>query len=87
MSKDDANGDDDNKIIDLTEYVDSKKSEEEIEIDNFANDFVAIFNQSLIDRQRKIAREKYINFMINLLMLMQLLIIVVMCFIIMKLYS
>ena len=87
MSKDDANGDDDNKIIDLTEYVDSKKSEEEIEIDNFTNDFVAIFNQSLIDRQRKIAREKYINFMINLLMLMQLLIIVVMCFIIMKLYS
>jgi hypothetical protein len=86
MSNDDVKGGDD-KIIDITKYVESKKSEEEVEIDNFADNFVAMFNQSMIDRQRKIARENYINFMINFLMLTQILMVVILCFIIMKLYS
>ena len=79
--------DDKGKVIDITDYVHSKKTPEEIEIDNFTTNFLTILNQNLLDRQRKIARERFINFMINFLLIAQIATVIAICFIIAKVYS
>ncbi len=86
MSKD-GNGryDDDEKIIDITDFV-NKKSDEEIEMEQFTNHFVEMFNRGIIEKQREEARKKFINFMINFLLCTQIAIVVAICFIITKIY-
>ena len=78
--------DDDEKIIDITDYV-SKKTDEEIEIDEFTNTFVHMFNQNIIAQQREHARKKFVSFMINFLLCTQIAIVVAICLIIVKIYS
>ena len=86
MSKD-GNGryDDDEKIIDITDFV-NKKSDEEIEMEQFTNHFVEMFNRGIIEKQREEARKKFINFMINFLLCTQIAIVVAICFILTKIY-
>ena len=86
MSKD-GNGryDDDEKIIDITDFV-NKKSDEELEMEQFTNHFVEMFNRGIIEKQREEARKKFINFMINFLLCTQIAIVVAICFIITKIY-
>jgi hypothetical protein len=76
--------DDDDKIIDITEYV-SKKPEED-EIDEFANHFVEMFNRNLIERQREEARKRFIYFMINFLLCTQVATVIALCFVFAKIY-
>lgn len=85
MSKDGGRYDDDDKIIDITDFV-NKKSEEEIEIEEFTNQFVHLFNQSIIAKQREEGRKQFINFMINFLLCSQIAVVVAICFIIAKIY-
>ena len=79
--------DDNDKVIDITDYVNTQKSEDELELEEFTNKFIYTFNQGIIDRQKRIARERFIYFMINFLMFTQLLIIVTVCLMFVKLYS
>ena len=85
MGKDGGRYDDDDKIIDITEFV-NKKSEEEIEMEEFTNRFVHLFNQSIIEKQREEARKQFIYFMINFLLCCQIAVVVAICFIIAKIY-
>ena len=84
MSQD---GDDNDKVIDITDYVTKAKSEEELELENFTNHFVSILNENLAEKRKKIAKDRYIHFMINFILLTQVCIVFVICFIIAKLYS
>ena len=77
--------DDDDKIIDITDYV-SKKSDSELEIDEFTSTFVDIFNQNIIAHQREVARKRFVHFMINFLLFTQIAIVIVLCFIFTKIY-
>jgi len=77
--------DGDEKIIDITDYV-NKKSEEEIQIDEFTNHFVDMFNRGIIEKQREEARKRFINFMINFLLLSQFAVVVALCFLFAKIY-
>ena len=77
--------DGDEKIIDITDYV-NKKSEEEIQIDEFTNHFVDMFNRGIIERQREEARKRFINFMINFLLFSQFAVVVALCFLFAKIY-
>tara|TARA_B100001093_G_scaffold520073_1_gene612470 strand:- start:1164 stop:1427 length:264 start_codon:yes stop_codon:yes gene_type:complete len=87
MSNDGGGGryDGDDKIIDITDFV-NKKTDEEIEIEEFTNHFVNMFNRGIIERQREEARKQFINFMINFLLCSQIAITVAICFIIAKIY-
>jgi len=87
MKKDDNGrfGDDD-KIIDITNYV-SQKSEEDIEMENFANHFVDIFNKGIIEKQKEENRKRFIHLMINFLLYSQIAVVIAICFIIIKIYS
>jgi len=77
---------DDDKIIDITDYVNNKQSNEELEIDNFTSNFVSMINQNLIDRQKKAAKERFIYFMINFLLLSQFISAIAIAVILNKLY-
>ena len=78
--------DGDDKIIDITEYV-NKKSDEEIQIDEFANHFVDMFNRGIIEKQREEARKRFVYFMINFLLCTQVAVVVALCFIFAKIYQ
>jgi len=84
-SKDGGRYDDDEKIIDITNYV-NKKSDEEIEMDQFANHFVDMFNRGIIEKQREEARKRFVHLMINFLLCTQIATIVAICFILAKIY-
>ena len=70
MSRNGGRYDDDDKIIDITDYV-SRKSDEEIQIEDFTNHFVDMFNKGIIEKQREEARKRFIHFMINFLLFTQ----------------
>lgn len=77
--------DDDEKIIDITDYV-NKKSDEEIQMEEFTSHFVDMFNQRIVEKQREEARKNFIHFMINFLLCTQVAVIVAICFLIAKIY-
>ena len=81
---DDRYGDDD-KIIDITNFV-NKKSDEDIQMEEFANHFVDMFNRGIIEKQREEARKRFIHIMINFLLCTQIAVIIVVCFIFAKIY-
>ena len=85
--KDDKGGrfEGDEKIIDITNYV-NKKSESEIEIDEFTSHFVDMFNRGVIEKQREEARKRFVYFMINFLLCTQVAVAVALCFIFAKIY-
>ena len=90
MAIDMSNGDggrfdDDEKIIDITNLV-NKKSDEEIQIEEFANHFVDMFNRGIIEKQREEARKRFVHFMINFLLCTQVLVIVAMFLLYLKMY-
>ena len=77
--------DGDDKIIDITDYV-NKKSDEEIQMEEFTNHFVDMFNRGIIEKQREEARKKFIHFMINFLLCTQVAIVVALFFLFAKIY-
>lgn len=77
--------DGDEKIIDITEYV-NKKSDEEIQMEEFTNHFVDMFNRGIIEKQREEARKKFIHFMINFLLCTQVAVVIALCFLFAKIY-
>ncbi len=79
--------DDNDKIIDITDYVKAQKSDDELELEDFTNRFVNIYNQGVIDRQKRLAKERFIEFMISFLMLTQFLIVITIFIIFSKIYS
>ncbi len=85
----DNNGDsrfgDDDKIIDITNYV-NKKSDEELEMENFTNHFVDMFNKGIIEKQREEARKRFVGFMINFLLCTQFATVVAIFFLFAKIY-
>ena len=85
MGNDDDRFNDD-KIIDITNYVNNKQTNEELEMEKFTSSFVSMINQNLIDRQKKVARERFVYFMINFLLFTQFLIAMAMVVILVKLY-
>jgi hypothetical protein len=84
---DDGNRFDDDKIIDITDYVSNKKTKNELDMEDFSNSFMSMINQNLIDRQKKADREQFIYFMINFLLLSQFFIAIAICIILVKLYA
>jgi len=84
---DDGNRFDDDKIIDITDYVSNKKTKNELDMEDFSNSFMSMINQNLIDRQKKAAREQFIYFMINFLLLSQFFTAIAICSILVKLYA
>ena len=76
----------DDKIIDITDYVNNKKSNDELEMENFTSSFISMINQSLIDRQKKAAKERFIYFMINFLLMSQFISAIAIAVILAKLY-
>ena len=78
--------DDDEKIIDITEFVNNNKSDEEIQMEEFTNHFVDIFNERILEKQREEARKSFINFMINFLLFTQVAVVIVICLLITKIY-
>lgn len=85
MGEDDDRFNDD-KIIDITDYVNNKKSNDELEMENFTSSFISMINQSLIDRQKKAAKERFIYFMINFLLMSQFISAIAIAVILAKLY-
>ncbi len=77
--------DDDDKIIDITDLV-NRKSEEEIQMEEFTSHFVDIFNQRIIERQREETRRRFIYLMINFLLCTQIATAVALCFLFAKVY-
>ena len=77
--------DDDDKIIDITDLV-NRKSEEEIQMEEFTSHFVDIFNQRIIEQQREETRRRFIHFMINFLLCTQVATAVALCFLFAKVY-
>ena len=70
MSNGGGRYDDDEKIIDITDYV-NKKSDEEIQMDEFTSHFVDMFNRGIIEKQKEEARKRFVHFMINFLLCTQ----------------
>lgn len=77
--------DGDEKIIDITDYV-NKKSDEEVQMEEFTSHFVDMFNQRIVEKQREEARKSFIHFMINFLVCTQIAVVVAICFLIAKIY-
>ena len=77
--------DDDDKIIDITDFV-NNKTDEEIQMEEFTSHFVDMFNQRIVEKQREEARKSFIHFMINFLLCTQIATIVAICFLIAKIY-
>lgn len=86
---DDGNRFDDDKIIDITDYVINKnnKVSNEIEMENFTSNFMSMINQNLINRQKKAAKERFVYFMINFLLLVQFFTTIAIFIILVKLYA
>ena len=78
--------DGDDKIIDITDLINNSKSEEEIELEQFTNHFVDMFNRGIIEKQREESRNRFIYFMINFLLCTQVAVVVALCFIFAKIY-
>lgn len=87
MSKDDGRYDGEEKVIDITDYVNRNTSFEEKEMKEFTNRFISMVNQNLIERQKREARERFIHFMLNFLLFTQMIVVAAICFLIIKLYS
>ena len=77
---------DDDKIIDITELINNNKSDHEIEMENFANHFVDMFNRGIIEKQREEARKRFIHFMINFLLCTQVATVIALFFVFAKIY-
>ena len=77
--------DGDDKIIDITDFV-NKKTDEEIQMEEFTSHFVDMFNQRIVEKQREEARKRFIHFMINFLLCTQIAVVVAICFLIAKIY-
>ena len=88
---DDGNRYDDDKIIDITDYVSKKNkqsnNDNDITMEKLNSHFMSIINKSIIDRQKKAAKESFIYFMINFLLLSQLAVVVAISIILLKLYA
>ena len=76
----------DDKIIDITDYVNNRQTDDEIAVENVTSSFISMINQSLIDRQKKEAKERFIYFMINFLLLSQFISAIAISIILVKLY-
>jgi hypothetical protein len=76
----------DDKIIDITDYVNNRQTDDEIAVENVTSSFISMINQSLIDRQKKEAKERFIYFMINFLLLSQFISAIAIAIILVKLY-
>tara|TARA_B100000287_G_C20559960_1_gene752029 strand:+ start:804 stop:1055 length:252 start_codon:yes stop_codon:yes gene_type:complete len=82
------NDDNDNdKIIDISDYVSSSKTEEELELEDFTNKFVDIYNKGIIERQQRLAKERFTYLVINFLLFTQLMVIISIFIIFGKIYS
>ena len=82
------NDDNDNdKIIDISDYVSSSKAEEELELEDFTNKFVDIYNKGIIERQQRLAKERFTYLVINFLLFTQLMVIISIFIIFGKIYS
>ena len=80
--------DGDDKIIDITDYVNKQSTEtEEVEMTNLTNHLIDIFNQGIIQKQKEEARKRFIIFMINFLLCTQIAVVIAICLIIIKIYS
>ena len=77
--------DDDEKVIDITDYV-NKKSVENVELEQFTNHFVEMFNQRIIEKQKEAARKRFMDAIINFILFTQIGVIIAICFIITKIY-
>jgi|TARA_R110002126_G_scaffold56194_1_gene150344 hypothetical protein len=88
---DDGNRYDDDKIIDITDYVSKKNkqsnNDNDITMEKLNSHFMSIINKNIIDRQKKAAKESFIYFMINFLLLSQLAVVVAISIILLKLYA
>ena len=84
--KEDGDRFDDDKIIDITDYVNNKQSNDKLDMKNFTSSFVSMVNQNLIDHQKKAAKERFIYFMINFLLLSQFISAIAIAVILNKLY-
>ena len=88
---DDGNRYDDDKIIDITDYVSNKNkqsnNDDDATMEKLTSNFMSIINKSIIDRQKKAAKESFVYFMINFLLLSQLTVVIAICIILFKLYS
>ena len=82
---------DDDKIIDITDYVSKKNkqsnNDNDITMEKLNSHFMSIINKNIIDRQKKAAKESFIYFMINFLLLSQLAVVVAISIILLKLYA
>ena len=79
--------DDNDKVIDITSYVEASKTEEELELEDFTNKFVSIYNQGIIEKQQRLAKERFSYIIINFLLFTQLLVITSIFIIFAKIYS
>jgi hypothetical protein len=79
--------DDNDKVIDITDYVTSSKIDDELELEDFTSRFVDIYNQGIVDRQKRLAKEKFTYVIIHFLLLTQLLTITAVFIIFAKIYS
>jgi len=88
---DDGNRYDDDKIIDITDYVSNKNKQsnnyDDVTMEKLTSNFMSVINKSIIDRQKKAAKESFVYFMINFLLLSQLTVVIAISIILFKLYS
>ena len=84
MSKDDDF--EDEKVIDITEFV-TRNTEEDQELEDFTSRFVSIYNQGIIERQERLAKERFSYLVINFLLFTQLMVIISIFIIFAKIYS
>ena len=87
---DDGNRYDDDKIIDITDYVSNKNkksnNDDYVTMEKLTSNFMSVINKSIIDRQKKAAKESFVYFMINFLLLSQLTVVIAISIILYKLY-
>ena len=88
---DDGNRYDDDKIIDITDYVSNKNkqssNDNDAKMEKLTSNFMSIINKSIIDRQKKAAKESFVYFMINFLLLSQIAVVIAISIILLKLYA
>jgi len=87
---DDGNRYDDDKIIDITDYVSNKNkksnNDDDVTMEKLTSNFMSVINKSIIDRQKKAAKESFVYFMINFLLLSQFTVVIAISIILYKLY-
>ena len=87
---DDGNRYDDDKIIDITDYVSNKNKQsnnyDDVTMEKLTSNFMSVINKSIIDRQKKAAKESFVYFMINFLLLSQFTVVIAISIILYKLY-